>query len=92
MNNLMREMEITGRANIGADVSSRLAIRRLCWPAEEMNLYLLDLPRNYARAIILTWIDNHTEGLFYLDGRQIGFQNEKDEIMFKLGCEWNATT
>ena len=72
-------------ANTLRRMQKRLAKRRLVWPENGMNLHLLpphDLGR---RAIVLTWIDKNTTNRFYLGGRQIGFENEKDEVMFKLG-------
>ena len=78
-------MEISARAHISFEASGRLAARRLVYPESGMNLHLLpphDLGR---RALVLTWVDEHTTNRFYLGGRQIGFSDEKDEIMFRLG-------
>ena len=89
----MHEMRLTARAIISSEMQKRLSLRRLCWPATGMSLYSVELPPDNARAIMLTWIDGHTEGLFYLGGSGgIGFHEEKDEIMFKLGFKWHATT
>ena len=90
MNHVLHEMGMTARADISLEMQARLALRRLCWPATGMNLYLVDLPADNARVIMLTWIDEHTSDLFYLGGSQIGFHGEQDEIMFKLGFKWNA--
>ena len=85
MKYVYREMENTARVKITGEMQKRLAKRRLVWPENGMNLHLLpphDLGR---RAIVLTWIDKNTTNRFYLGGRQIVFENEKDEVLFKLG-------
>ena len=67
------------------DVKERIEERRIVWPTKEMKLRKLsELPEGCARAELLNWIDHHTEGKFYLGGSHIGFENEGDELFFRL--------
>jgi len=38
--------------------------------------------------VILPWIRDHTEGRFYLSSSSVGFDKEKDYLMFKLGYKY----
>lgn len=86
MNALLHEMEMFARANISEDVKARLAKRRLVSPGPGMHLYTIrKRPLPDARDAMLTWINQHTTDRFYLGGNLVGFANDKDEMIFRLG-------
>ena len=80
-------MEREARLEMPSATKGRLASRRLVWHDDKLRLIRIknsELLSN-RRAYILTWIDQHTTGNFYFGGNIIGFEEEKDEMMFKLG-------
>ena len=47
-------------------------------------VHVFDRPK-FRSPVILPWIAKHTKGRFYLSGNSVGFENETDMLMFKLG-------
>lgn len=80
-------MRREARLEMPGTTKGRLASRRLVWHDDKLRLIRIknaELLDN-RRAYMLTWIDQHTTGNFYFGGNMIGFEEEKDEIIFKLG-------
>jgi len=67
-------------------VEFRIAGRRL-WITNQYNMKLITIQRRYSRTEILTWLDKYTTGRFSLSSTQIAFENEADELIFKLGFD-----
>ena len=64
---------------------SRVNNRRMTWPKEDMPLVTLArFPPGNSRKVLLDWIDRHTTSNFYMGGNQIGFEDERDELVFRL--------
>jgi len=77
-------MNTAGWASI-RNMKSETALRRMVWPNKDMNILSIpNWPVNNARGLMLEWIEEHTTGMFYLGGVKVAFEDEKDEIMFRL--------
>lgn len=76
---------------LDVDIKGQLQNRRLVWPDTGMNLITMPNLGNIAnaRSTILIWLYQYTTGKFYFGGNQIGFMDEKDEFMFKLGFKYD---
>lgn len=64
---------------------SRVNTRRMTWPNTGMPLMTLSrFPPGNSRKVLLDWIDRHTTSNFYMGGDKIGFEDERDELVFRL--------
>lgn len=86
MDACLRDMRREANLNIDSSISGRLASRRLVWH-EDLQLMTIRNTDHLGnrRVYMLEWIDTHTSGNFYFGGNKIGFEEEQDIIMFKLG-------
>lgn len=66
-------------------LNRRLSARRLTWPSGELTFMSYTLAKDSDYNKILTWIDRHTSGKFYVGGSHIAFADDADAVMFKLG-------
>jgi len=64
---------------------SRVDKRRMLWPKDEMAVMVLaKFPPGNSRKVLLGWIDEHTTSNFYMGGNRIGFEDERDALIFRL--------
>ena len=70
---------------LALDIKSRIDDRRMKWIGESMRVFTYEIHSTNNREKILTFIDRHTSGEFYLAGDRIGFSDERDTLIFKLG-------
>ena len=80
-------MNITLRKKIKeqSDIIDRVSERRLTWIDQLDSGHIFVLGTRRSRVKILTWVDQHTTGPFYLGGSTIGFMDEHDALMFRIG-------
>jgi len=79
-------MQTTNSSKLLGNILMRLESRRIKWAHDEriqLMFYHQADENNHMK--ILSWVERHTTSDFYLGGSHIGFANEKDTLIFKLG-------
>lgn len=68
-----------------SDIIDRVHDRRLTWIDQLGSRHIFVLNTRRSRVKILMWVAQHTSGPFYLGGSTIGFMDDHDALMFRLG-------